>query len=254
MHIVVVQRMVPDVVEELELAADAMSLNEESVRYVPNELDEHALEEALILKERTQAEVTTIVVGIEEADQVTAAAVAKGADNAFQVVSDFGKWRDNHRLACLLAAPLKEMEFDLLLTGVMAIDDLDGSLGGLLAGLMDMPYTGSVSKITVEAGADKAIVEKEYPGGLLGVMEVSLPAVLGIGSSEEPPRYVPVSRVRMAAKSLTPQKISTPPEGESGVSIIEMAKPEVSKAEMVEGSPEEIADKIAAILKESGIL
>ncbi len=254
MHIVVVQRMVPDVVEELELAPDGMSLDQERIRFIPNELDEHALEQALILKERSQAEVTAIIVGVEEADHALASAVAKGADEAIQVVSDFGRWRDNHRLSSLLAASLDRMEFDLLLTGVMAIDDLDGSLGGLLAGLLDLPYTGSVAKVTVEAGAPKAVVEKEYPGGLLGVMEVSLPAILGIGSAEEPPRYVPVSKVRMAMRSLTPQEISTAPEGESGVSIIQMAKPDVAKAEAVEGSPEEIADRIVAIMKERGIL
>ncbi len=254
MHIVVVQRMVPDVVEELELASDGLSLEEESVRYIPNELDEHALEQALILKQRTQGRVTVIVVGVEEADNALASAIAKGADEGVKLVSDFGRWRDNHRLAPLIASSLREMEYDMVLTGVMATDDLDGGLGGLLAGHLDLPYTGSVTKVTVEAGAPKAIVEKEYPGGLLGVMEVTLPAIFGIGSAEQPPRYVPVSKVRMAMRSLTPLEISTAPEAESGVSVLGMAKPGVSKAEMVSGSPEEIADRLVAILKESGIL
>ncbi len=254
MHVVVVQRMVPDVVEELELAPDGLSLKEESIRYITNELDEHALEQALILKERAQAKVTVIVVGVREADNALASAVAKGADEGVKVVSDFGRWRDNHRLASLLALSLKEMEYDLVLTGVMAIDDLDGSLGGILAGHLDLPYTGSASKVAVEPGASKAVVEKEYPGGLLGVMEVSLPAVIGIGSAERPPRYVPVSKVRMAMRSLAPKEIPGAPEAVSGLKIIEMARPEVSKAEMIEGSPEEIADRMVAILKESGLL
>lgn len=253
MHVVVIQRMVPDVVEELELAPDGLSLKEESIRYITNELDEHALEQALILKERIQAKVTAIVVGVQEAD-ILASAVAKGADEGVKVVSDFGRWRDNHRLASLLASSLKEMEYDLVLTGVMATDDLDGSLGGILAGHLDLPYAGSVSKVAVEPGASKAVVEKEYPGGLLGVMEVCLPAVIGIGSAEEPPRYVPVSKVRMAMRSLAPQEISAAPGAESGVKILEIAKPEVSKAEMIAGSPEEIADRMVTILKESGLL
>lgn len=254
MHVVVIQRMVPDVVEDLELAPDGLSLEEEGIRYITNELDEHALEQALILKERVEAKVTAIVVGVEEADNALASAIAKGADEGVKLVSDFGRWRDNHRLASLLATSLKEMEYDLVLTGVMAIDDLDGSLGGLLAGHLDLPYTGSVSKVTVEQGASKVVVEKEYPGGLLGVMEVSLPAIIGIGSAEEPPRYVPVSKVRIAMRSLTPQEISAAPEAESGVKILEMAKPEVSKAKMVAGSPDEIADRLVAILKERGVL
>jgi electron transfer flavoprotein beta subunit len=253
-HIVVVQRMVPDVVEKLELAPDGLSLDEESIRYIPNELDEHALEQALILKGRGDAKITVVTVGVEGADQAMAAAIAKGADEGMRLVCDFGRWRDNRRLASLLASALQEMEFDLVLTGVMAIDDLDGSLGGLLAGYLDLPYTGSVSKVTVEPDGSKAVVEKEYPGGLLGVMDVSLPAILGIGSAEEPPRYVPVSRVRQAMRSLTPEEIASAPEEEAGVSILEMTTPPVSRAEMVSGSPEEVADRLVTILMERGVL
>ena len=49
----------------------------------------------------------------------------------------------------------------------------------------------------------KVIAKKEYPGGLIGEMEVTLPAVLGIQASEQPPRYVAVSKVRQAMKTAT---------------------------------------------------
>ncbi|MEE9600739.1 MAG: electron transfer flavoprotein subunit beta, partial [Thermoplasmata archaeon] len=252
MHIVVIQRMVADVVEELELDPDGLSLLEGSVRYITNELDEHALEQALLLKERHRAKVTAIVVGIEEADQALAAALAKGADEGLKLVTDFGRWRDNHRLASLLSSVLKELDLDLILTGVQAIDDLDGSLGGILAAQLDLPYCGSIASLRVDSEAQKAVVEKEYPGGLLGVMEVSLPAILGIGSAERPPRYVPVSKIRYAMRSMSPREVSEAPEAEIGVSIVGMAKPEASKAEMIAGSPEEIAERVVSILKESG--
>jgi electron transfer flavoprotein beta subunit len=52
MNLVVLMRMVPDVVEELEIAPDGKSLDQEALRLIVSESDDHALEEALLLKER----------------------------------------------------------------------------------------------------------------------------------------------------------------------------------------------------------
>jgi electron transfer flavoprotein beta subunit len=254
MHVIAVLRLVPDAVEELELAPDGLSLLEESVRYITNELDEHALEQALLLKEKHRARVTAIVVGERETDEALAAALGKGADEGVKVASDFGRWRDNHRLAALLSLVLKGMEFDMVLTGVQAIDDLDGSLGGILAGNLDLPYCGSIAGLDVDPGKGVALVRKEYPRGVLGVMEVSLPAVLGIQSAEKPPRYVPVSKVRYILRSMKPEEVTESPGGRPGVYVIGMAKPEERRAEMIIGSPGEIANRIVALLKERGII
>lgn len=254
MHIVVIQRLVPDIVEELELAPDGLSLLEESVRYITNELDDHALEQALLLKESQDARVTAIVVGKEDADEALASAMAKGVDDGVKLVADFGRWRDNHRLAVLLASIVKEMDFDMILTGVQAIDDLDGSLGGLLAGNLRLPYCGSIAGLEVDPGKGVALVKKEYPGGVLGVMEVRLPAVLGIQSAERPPRYVPVSKVRHVLRSMKPVEVTEGPTGRPGASIVEMAKPEERRAETIKGSAGEIADRLVALLKERGII
>ncbi len=55
-------------------------------------------------------------------------------------------------------------------------------------------------------------------------------------------------------RTLTPQEVSSPPEAESGVKIMQMVKPEVSKAEIVAGSPDEITDRLVSILRERGVL
>ena len=51
MHILVLMRMVPDVVEELEVAPDGKALATDFLRLIINERDNHALEEALRLRE-----------------------------------------------------------------------------------------------------------------------------------------------------------------------------------------------------------
>ena len=68
MDIAVLLRAVPDPVEELELNDDETDLDREFLGYVLNEFDDHALEEALLLKDETGASVTVYALGA--ADEV----------------------------------------------------------------------------------------------------------------------------------------------------------------------------------------
>jgi electron transfer flavoprotein beta subunit len=99
-------------------------------------------------------------------------------------------------------------------------------------------------------------VLKEFSGGLRGEYEVALPAVLGIQSAEKPPRYVPVAKVRAAMKSA---KIETAeiaaPDVARALAIERMYKPEAAgRAQMLEGTPDDIAARIAGLLAERGII
>ena len=143
---------------------------------------------------------------------------------------------------------------DLVLNGVQAHDDITGDLAPQLADLLDMPYVGYISG--VKLGDGKLTALKEYPGGILAEMEVSLPAVLGIQASEEPPRYVAISKVRQMMSTAT---IEEQPGGEldteSSAPVEKMYLPEAAeRAEMLEGNEEEIAEKLSAILQDLGLL
>ena len=60
MNLYVLLKMVPDTVEELNVAADGKSLDSEFLRFKLSEPDEHALEQALILKEKHGGKVTVV--------------------------------------------------------------------------------------------------------------------------------------------------------------------------------------------------
>ena len=130
---------------------------------------------------------------------------------------------------------------DLILTGVQAIDDLDGLIAPLVADDLGMPYLGIITRIGLEASGQTAVALKEYPGGVHGEFEVRLPAVLGIQAAEKPPRYVPVAKVRAAMKA---QKIDCAPaptlaDGGWPAQVVEMKRNEpAGHAEMLEGAPE----------------
>jgi electron transfer flavoprotein beta subunit len=253
-HILVTAKMVPDLVEELEISEDGKGLDMTWLRLIINEFDDHAIEQAILLKEKYGGEVTVIAPDTEGMEDVLYTAAAKGADRLIKLTGNFEGGVNNHALGRALSENIRELNPDLILTGVQANNDLDGSLGPLLAESLGMSYVGYVSGITLEG--DKARALKEYPGGLVAEVEIILPAVLGIQASEEPPRYVAVSKVRQAMGSAMIDEVDiSSVDSSGGLSINKMFLTEASeRAEMIEGDEEEIAAKLVEIFKEAGIL
>lgn len=255
MRIAVVLRQVPDVVEELVIAEDGRSLAEDEIMYITNEADQHALEEALVLKGRHAARVTAVGVGGDEAKEALANATAKGADEAVLVRIPPEHRGDNVRLASVLAPAMKSVGYDLILTGVWAADQMDAGLAGILAVHLSLPYSGGVVSVSLGMNGKTAVVQKEFPGGRLGVLEVPIPAVLGIQSAEQPPRYVPVSKVVQARRVLQVKEQNEPPEVTSGMRASKLVKlGSEAKAEMLPGDVKQVAGEIVRLLRERGIL
>ena len=257
MNIVAVLKMVPDVIEELEVAGDGKSLDLEFLRLIVNERDEHALEEALLLKEQNGGTVTAVALDAPDIDDVLFTALAKGADRAVKI-TDAGENLSTRTAATVLAKVLPSvpdlMPADLVLLGCWATDDLDGQGAAVLAHALDLPYVGVVSQVQVDGGSLR--VMKEFPGGVLGEFGTATPAVIGIQAAEKPPRYVPVAKVRAAMKSGEIEEVGAEaPAGVAPLEVVQMTKPEAAgQAEMLEGSPEELAAKVGELLGERGVL
>jgi len=261
MNILVALRMVPDIVEELEVAPDGRGLDLEFARMVLSESDDHALEQALILKERHGGKVTVLALDAPELDDVLFTALAKGADRAIKITGA-GEGVMTREAAHILARVISNepglLPADLILSGTQAFDDLDGLIAPLLADELGLPFLGIVTNLDPDLSAGKARTVKEYPGGVRGEFEVALPAVFGIQAAEKPPRYVPVAKVRAVMKS---QKIESGPApameevGLSMIQVLEMTKPEVSgHAVMLEGSFQQVSRELCGILVERGLL
>jgi electron transfer flavoprotein beta subunit len=254
MNIVVPVKLVPDLIEELEIDESGVALDTAWLRMIINEFDDHAVEQGILLKEHGGGQVTVMAPDAEGVDDVLFAAAARGADQLIKLTGDFEEGVNNHALARILATILEGLQPDLVLTGVQAHNDLDGSVGPLLAEYLGMPYVGYVAGVTTSEG--QATVCKEYPGGLIAEMEVTLPAVLGIQAAEEPPRYVAISKIRQAMKSATiDEQEAGELEPSGGPTIGRMFQPEVGeRATMIEGDEEEIAARLVEIFKEAGVL
>src|SRR5574341_2213771 len=241
MNIVVPIKLVPDLVEELAIDESGTALDASWLRLVINEFDDHAIEQALLLKERGGCQLTIVAPDSEGVDDVLYTAAAKGADRLIKLTGELGGAVNNHALARALAAAFKTLQPDLVLTGVQANSDLDGPVGPLLAEYLGMPYLGYVAGVSLSNG--KVIARKEYPGGLAAEMEAALPTVLGIQAAEQPPRYVAVSKVNQAMKAATIEQqpvAQWDPEG--GLGPGRMYLPEAAeRATMIDGDAQQVA-------------
>lgn len=260
MKILVLLKMVPDVVEELEVSPDGKGLDLEFLRMILSEPDDHALEEALILKEMYGGSVTAVALDAPDVDDVLYAALAKGADRVVKV-TDADTGTTTRAAAAILATILRDnglLPADLILTGSQAIDDLDGLVAPLLAYTLELPYVGIVTQVRIDEAATAAAVVKEYPGGVRGEFETSLPVVLGIQSAEKPPRYVPVAKVRAAMKSQQIETVAAMTAADGGgplAEVVAMNKPAVvGGAQMLDGSAEDVAGQLCGIFAERGVL
>lgn len=251
MKIGVLMKDVPDLVEELEVEDGALPLDDMS--FVPSEWDDQALEEALLIKEEQGAEVTAIAVDTGDVDNMLFTALAKGADRAVKLVGDFSRQMSNRERASLLKGYCQSQGFDLVLTGVQAIDDLDGQVAGLMAGLMNSAHASVVRDVHLNGSAVTCL--QEYSGGKMAELELPTPVILGIQAARKPPRYVTIAKVRQTQKSASLEEV----EAETGpvpqLTVRRIYKPEAAgHAEMWGEDAESVADKIVSLLEDKKLL
>ena len=129
-----------------------------------NEFDDHALEEALLLKEEAGGTVTAYAIGnAEEVEQMLHTAIAKGADSATMLGEDLDAL-DARAHAAAFADEIAGEGYDLVLSGVQASDELEGQVTMLVAATLGLPHMSVVVSATPNGDALK--VTKEYWGGI----------------------------------------------------------------------------------------
>ena len=249
MRMVVPIKLVPDLVEELEIDEGGTALDRDLVSYKINEFDDHALEEALQLKEANGGSVTVLALDSDETEKVLFTALAKGADRAIKVTG-VEEGVPSRVVARAMANVLKGIDYDLILTGVQAADDRDGQLGVLLANEIGIPHLSVVSDIRVFGTT--LTFHQEYGGGVLAQFEAEPKVLLGIQAARETPRYAPVSRVRQIMREAELEEIEAGElDLEVGSTVRRMFTPERGEgAEMLEGAAEEVAERIAEIVNQ----
>lgn len=254
MRIVVAVKQIPDLVEDLELGEDGNDIDREFLKFVINEYDDQALEEALLIKEATGGELVVVGMDDPDIDQTLYTALAKGADRAVKLTGSGDGWVDSHTRAAMLASWLEGQSYDLILTGVQASDDLDGQVPSLLAAMLGLPHASVVVKVEAKDGS--ALVRQEFSAGMAAEDEIKLPAVVGVQAARQAPRYTPITRIRQAMSQGSIEEVAASvPANNAGLNIRRLYPPEKSgHAEMISGSAEDVAARIIDLLAAKGLV
>ncbi len=254
MDIVVPMQQTVDLVEELELNDEGTDVEREYLKFVANEWDEQALEEALLLKEAAGGTVTVVGIDETDVDGTLFSALAKGADRAVKLTGDFESGVSSHERAAILAAWLGDQTYDIVLVGVQSPEDLDGQTGVILANLLDVAHVSVAIGVEPHDGGVK--VSQEFGGGIVQELAISGRAVVGIQAARQAPRYVSISRVRQAMQAGGLEESAAPQvEASSGTTVRRLYAPQSSShAEMLEGDADAVAARILEIVRERGLV
>jgi len=223
MKILVCISKTADTTAKIAFADNNRKFVTDGVQWIINPYDEwYALVRAIELKEMDSGIVIHMAtVGGPDCDAVIRKALALGGDEAIRVNAEPV---DGFFVASQIAAIAKTGDYDLILTGKETIDYNGASVGGMLAGLLDLPFISLAAKLDLEGA--KATLLRETEGGEETV-EVNLPMVVCCqkGMAEQ---RIPNMKGIMGARS-KPLKVMDPVATDSLTEIISFELPPAKK-------------------------
>ena len=262
MKIVVCVKQVAALDDEFELREDGLGVDPDFLERDLNEWDSFSLEAALQLREQAGGdghEVVAVTVGDEEADEALLGCLARGADRAVRVWDEEVLARGDVLVtARALAAAVSREQPDLVLCGVQSSDAVNGATGTAVAGLLGLARVAVVKQLEFDAAAGTVTVARELESGLVERLRIALPALLTIQTGINEPGYATLRAIKQARDK--PLEVVAPGdlgleagdlEQIAGTQLQALAPPERGAgAEMLEGSPAELANRILELVKE----
>ncbi len=220
----------------------------DGVKMSINPFDEIALEEALRIRERGEAnEVVTVTIGTGDAQQQLRTGLAMGADRAILVETDDDI--DPPAAARILLKMIEKENPGLVLLGKQAIDDDNSQTGQMLAALWGRPQATFASELKLQG--DTALVTREIDAGL-ETIEIDLPAVVTSDLRLNEPRYVKLPDIMKAKK----KPLETIPLTELGIDATACLQTVSVETPPVRAKGVRVTDvdALIAALKDKGLL
>ena len=189
MKSVVCIKQVPDTVE-VKIDPKTGTLIRDGVPSIINHDDKTGIEAALRIKEQTGATVTVVSMGPPQADVALREALAMGCDEAYLVSGrEFGG-SDTYATSGILAAALKKIGYDLIITGRQAIDGDTAQVGPQIGEKLGLPQVSYVEEIQ-EVAEDHLIVKRQFEDGY-HIIKIKTPCLLTAIAELATPRYMSV--------------------------------------------------------------
>ena len=230
---------------------------EEIPEFRMNRLDEFALEEAVLIKEAIPGtRIDVISVGSERSEDVIKRGIGMGADSGIHVVTESEQYYSSYDIAAWIAEYAGDKQYDLLLTGAMSEDNMQGQVGPMIAGRLEIPCATAVIFEKIASDRKTIYAEREIEGGSRDALELHLPAVLTIQSGINTPRYPSLSNLLRANS----QELEKVPASElvpltSNENLVQITYPQKTRSGTVlNGTDKEKALQFVQLLQEKALL
>jgi electron transfer flavoprotein beta subunit len=260
MKIMVCLKQVPHQDARLDVNPAGTWIKEEGIKFEINSYDTYALEEALRVKDAGDAEVVVVSIGPDRVTQALRTALGMGADRAIHVKDPEAEGSDVLGVAKILAAIAREESPDLIFMGMMSDDGNFAAVAPMLAELVGVPHTTAAVKVARANGT--VTVDREVEGGAHEVVELQSPCLVAVQTGMNQVRYASLKGIMAAKKK--PLDVKTAADlglsgqvgaGAAKVKVEKIAPPpKGDRAEILQGSTDQIVGGLVDKIKELGLL
>jgi electron transfer flavoprotein beta subunit len=256
MNIVVCIKQVPDAAE-VRINPETGTLMREGVPSIINPYDMHAIEAGLWLRDQKGGTVTALTMGPPQAEQALREAISMGVDEGVLLTDKAFAGSDTWATSYAIYKAIEQLKADVIICGKQAIDGDTAQVGPEVAEMMGIPHVAYVRKID-EVGDSSLKVERMMDEGF-DIVEASFPVLLTVVRELNEPR-MPSLKGKMKAKKAEIKKLSAADIGAeedklglkgSPTQVKRIFAPEArADREMIEGTPDEQAEKLVKKLLE----
>ena len=228
-----------------------------AAEYRMNRFDECAVEEAVLIKEAYPGTVIDVItVGPERTEAVVRRAMGMGADNGTHILTAGEGYVDAFATAKAIAGYAADRHYDLLLTGAMSEDLMQGQVGPLVAAHLGVACISNTVLSKLDVDGKMIYVEREVEGGSREVGDIRLPALFTIQTGINTPRYPALSKLlRANNQALELVEMNEPADEPVPQKLTGLSLPEKTRdAVFLEGSAQEKAEQLVSILKERSLV
>ena len=245
MNIIVCMKSVPSSETKVRVNSNRKSIDETDIVYEINPYDEYALEEAIKIKEAHGGKVVIITLGAPTAAQNIRKGLAMGADEAVHLICENIELADSSIVADLLAAAIKEMEFDVIFCGKKAIDCDNHQVPNRIAQLLGIPAVTAISGLELTPESAKAT--RNIEGGA-ETISVNFPVLFSAEKGLNEPRYASLPGIMAAKKKpLDERQVRL---GDQLLELISLELPPPKPEGRIVGEGPEAAVELIRILRE----
>ncbi len=186
MKIVVCIKQVPDTKGGVQFNPDG-TLNRAAMLTIMNPDDKAGLEAALRIKDEFGAEVTALTMGLPKAEEVLREAMAMGADNGILVTDRVLGGADTWATSSTIAGALRNIDYDIIITGRQAIDGDTAQVGPQIAEHLGIPVISYAEDIKVDG--DSVVVKRQFDDRY-HMLKAKMPVLITALSELNDPRYM----------------------------------------------------------------